>query len=126
MTHPNPNFNQQVQRLHQLSVYSRWIFVILCWITLGSFGIWGLREEIKLWQQHLTWTAVRYALAYNILPSACLFFCIGITAAVLVWQSRNILYGIPTHERQRLEKQVHKINAIGKRHPLWKWVSNRE
>lgn len=122
----NPNFDKQVQRLHQLTVYGRWGFVILSWGSLGSFGIWGLREEIKLWQQYLTWTAVRYGLAYNILPSVCLFFCIGITAAVLVWQSRNILYGIPAHERQRLEKQVQKIKAMGTRHPLWKWVMNRE
>ncbi|ACK73380.1 conserved hypothetical protein [Gloeothece citriformis PCC 7424] len=122
MTNPDPNFNKQVQRLHQLTVYGRWGFVILSWLSLGSFGIWGLREEFKLWQQYFTWTAVRYAIAYNFVPAVCLFFCIGITGAVLVWQSRNLFSGIPSEERQRLEQQVRKIKAIGKRHPLWKWV----
>ncbi|WP_013322401.1 hypothetical protein [Gloeothece verrucosa] len=122
MTNHDPNLNLEIKRLYQLTVYGRWGFVIVCWLSLGSFGLWGLREEIKLWQQHLTWTAVRYGLAYNIIPSICLLFCIAVTSAVLVWQSRNILYGIPTSQQRRLEKQVQRIKSIGSRHPLWKWV----
>lgn len=121
-SHPEAQFRQQVKRLHQLTVCGRWLFVLFCWIFLGSFGVWGLRDEIRLWKQHLTWAAVRYGLAYNLLPAACLFFCVGITGAVLTWQSRNILKGIPARERYRLAKEVKKIKARGPRHPLWKWV----
>lgn len=122
LTNSNSRFQQQVQRLHQLTVYSRWLFVVVCWLSLGSFGIWGLRDEFRLWREHLTWAAVRYGLAYNMIPATCLFFCVGVTGAVLTWQSRNILRGLSPQERRSLEKQVKRIQAIGPRHPLWKWV----
>lgn len=122
MTNANPNFNQQVQRLYDLSVYGRWLFVGVCWVILGSYGIWGLRDEFVLWRQYITWTSLRYGLAYNIIPTSCLVFCVAITAAVLVWQSRNILYGLPMREKLRLENQVKKIHNTGPSHPLWKWV----
>ncbi len=122
MNNSDANFKKQVQRLHRLTVYGRWLIVVLCWGSLGNYGLWGLKTEIKLWQAHFTWTAVRYGLAYNLLPSTCLFFCIALTTSVLVWQSRNILYGIPSKEKQQLEKQVQKINLTGPRHLLWRFV----
>lgn len=122
MTNLDPNLEKQVQRLHQLTIYGRWLFVVGCWMTIGSFGIWGLREDISLWREHFTWAAVRYAIVFNHIPAFCVAFCIGITTAVLVWQSQNTFRGLSVEERQRLEKQVRKINAIGSRHPLWKWL----
>ncbi len=118
-------FKKQVQRLHQLTVCARWLVVLCCWISLGSLGIWGLRQEISLWLEYFTWAAVRYGLYYNRLPTFCLALCIGMTVAVLVWQSRNILRGIPAKERQYLEQQVKRIRASGPSHPLWKWVCNK-
>ena len=118
----DPDFPRQVQRLHQVTVYGRWLFVASCWLSLGVLGIWGLRSDVALWQQYFTWTAVRYALMYNQVSAFCLAFCIGITTAVLVWQSKNILIGLSTKEKHRLEQQVRKIRASGPRHPLWKWV----
>jgi hypothetical protein len=119
----NPkSLKQQVQRLHRVRICSRWFAVAAIWMSFGIYGIWGLRQEIALWQQHFTWVAVRYALAYNQVPALCLFFCLGVTAAVSVWQSQRALLGISLRERQRLEKQVQKIQATGPRHPLWKWV----
>ncbi|OKH24841.1 hypothetical protein NIES593_06395 [Hydrococcus rivularis NIES-593] len=122
MTNLDPNLKRQVRRLHQLTVGARWLFVAVCWMTLGSFGIWGLREEIPLWQEHFTWVAVRYAIAFNRIPALCLAFCIGVTAAVLVWQNNHRFGGLSVQEKQRLEKEVRKIHAIGPRHPLWKWI----
>ena len=122
MTNYQPNFRKQVQRLYNLTIYGRWLFVFVCWISLGSASIWGLQAEITLWREHFTWAALRYALIYNRLPAICLAFCIGITIAVLVRQSSNMLLGIPIKERNRLEEQVKKINALGPSHPLWKWV----
>lgn len=118
----DPIFKQQVQKLHHLTVYGRWLVVALLWLTIGSLSLWGLRSEIALWQQYFTWVAVRYGLFYNPLPTFGLALCIGMTVSVLVWQSRNILLGLPHQEQQRLEQQVHKIRQQGPSHPLWKRV----
>jgi hypothetical protein len=119
----DPTFQKQVQRLHQLTVYARWLFVSFLWLSVAPLALWGLRSEISLWHQYFTWVAVRYALYYNPLPAFGLAFCIGMTVSVLVWQSRNILLGLPQRERQRLEKQVMRIRQQGDSHPLWKWIS---
>ncbi|MEH1822864.1 MAG: hypothetical protein V7L31_27950 [Nostoc sp.] len=118
----DPSFAQQVQRLHQLTVYGRWLFVGCLWLTVAPVSLWGLRTEIALWEQYFTWIAVRFGLFYHPLPTFGLAFCLGMTAAVLVWQSRNILLGLPQQEKQRLEKQVYRIRQQGATHPLWKWV----
>ena len=118
----DPQFEEQVQKLHRLTVYGRWALVILSWMSLGSWGIWGLRREISLWLDHFTWSAIRYGLIYTPIPASCLLFCLAITTSVLVWQSRNILFGVSIQERKSLERQVRKIRAQGSRNPLWHWV----
>lgn len=118
----DPVFKQQVQRLHHLKVYGRWLVVGLLWVTVAPLSLWGLRSEITLWLQYFTWVAVRYGLYYNPLPTLGLAFCIGMTVAVLIWQSRNILLGLPRQEQQRLEQQVCRIRQQGPSHPLWHWV----
>ncbi|AFZ26915.1 hypothetical protein Cylst_4860 [Cylindrospermum stagnale PCC 7417] len=116
------SFVQQVQRLHQLTIYGRWLFASCLWLTVAPICLWDLRAEIALWQQYFTWVAVRYGLFFHPLSTLGLAFCIGMTAAVLIWQSRNILRGLPKQEKQRLEQQVYRIRQQGPTHPLWKWV----
>lgn len=116
------SFLEQVQRLHQLTVYGRWLFVSCLWLIISPACLWDLRSEIALWQQYFTWSAVRYGLFFHPLSTVGLAFCIGMTVSVLVWQSRNILIGLPQPEKQRLEKQVCRIRQQGPTHPLWKWV----
>ena len=118
----DPGFRQQVERLHRLSVYTRWFFVGVFWATVGPLSLWGLRREIALWMKHFTWSAVRYGLVYNRLAAFGFFLCTGMTVAVLLWQSRNILWGLPAREKQQLERQVWRIRQQGRSHPLWKWV----
>ncbi|MBW4447154.1 MAG: hypothetical protein KME38_09845 [Spirirestis rafaelensis WJT71-NPBG6] len=118
----DPSFAQQVQRLHRFTVYGRWLFCLFLWLTLAPICLWSLREEIVLWQQYFTWIAVRYGLLYHPFSTIGLAFCIGMTVAVLVWQSRNIIMGLPQQEQQRLEKQVCRIRQQGSSHPLWKWI----
>lgn len=119
----DPNFERKVRKLYRLTVYLRWIVVFFSWLTFGIYGIWGLRLEIGLWLDYFTWAAVRYGLAFNLVPTICLAFCIGMTISVLVWQSRNIIWGIPPKEKHDLEKQVERILAKGKRHFLYKWLN---
>ena len=116
------SFVQQVQRLHRLTVYGRWLLAGFLWVTLAPLCLWELREDIKLLQQYFTWASVRYGLLFNPFAAIGLSLCVGMTTSVLVWQSRNILFGLPAAEKQRLEKQVYRIRQQGSSHPLWKWV----
>jgi len=118
------DFEKKVAKLHQLTVYSRWLFVVVSWLILGSYGLWNLREEIALWLDYSTWSAIRYGFFYfNFVPTICLAFCVGMTISVLIWQSRNIIWGLPANEQRQLAKKVEKIQAQGKKHPLWKWIN---
>ncbi len=118
----DPTFAKQVQKLHQLTVYGRWLFVISLWLIIAPVCLWDLQKEIALWQQYFTWVAVQYGLFFHPLSTLGLGFCIGMSLAVLVWQSRNILLGLPIQEKKRLEQQVYRIRQQGQTHPLWKWV----
>ncbi|HBL60171.1 MAG TPA: hypothetical protein DDZ80_17400, partial [Cyanobacteria bacterium UBA8803] len=114
----DPIFQERVQRLHQLTLYGRWLVVCTLWLSLAPLSLWGWRYEISLLRSHFTWAAVRYGIAYNRPPVMGLAICIGMTGAVLVWQSRNILLGIPQQEQRRLEQQVRRISQQGPSHPL--------
>ncbi|NEP00498.1 MAG: hypothetical protein F6K58_17820 [Symploca sp. SIO2E9] len=118
-------FKVQVERLHKLNVCSRWLLVFLLWMTLAPLSLWGWRYEISLLRSHFTWAALRYGIIYNRLPAIGIATCIGMTASVLVWQSRNILWGMPLPERKRLEQRVRRICKQGPTHPLWKWICHR-
>ena len=119
-------FQQQVDRLYSLTVYLRWLVVLICWLTLGVYGIWQIREAIALWFDYFTWSAVYYTFHFNFVPTLCLAICVGVTVSSLVRQSRNTIWGIPHQERKQLERQVTKILAVGKKHPLWKWISKND
>jgi hypothetical protein len=118
----DPTFKQQVQKLHQLIIYGRWLVVGCLWLSIGSLSLWGLRSEIALWQQYFTWVALQYGLYYHPLPTFGLAVCIGMTISVIVWQSRNMLLGLPPKQQKRLEQQVQQIRQQGTSHPLWKWI----
>ncbi|NJN57050.1 MAG: hypothetical protein HC879_05870 [Leptolyngbyaceae cyanobacterium SL_5_9] len=121
---PAPAFHQELERLHRLTVYGRWGTVCLLWLLLAPPSLWALRSEFALWIDYFTWTAVRYTIAYNPIPAFCLSLCIGMTVAVLLWQSRNILWGISDRQTKRLERQLLQIRQQGPSHPLWRWVIN--
>jgi hypothetical protein len=98
--------------------------VLFCWLTLGSFGFWGLRDQFPLWQEYFTWSAVRITIEFSPLPSFALIFCLALTTSVLVWQSKNILQGgLSPKQSYYLERQVKKILSRGPKHPLWKWIT---
>lgn len=118
----DPTFALQVQKLHQLTVWGRWLFVGFLWISVGSLSLWGLRDRISLMREYFTWAALRYSLLYNLVPAFGLTLCVSMTLSVLLWQSRNICLGLPETEKRRLEQQVLKIRQQGMSHPLWKWI----
>jgi hypothetical protein len=118
----DPIFKNQIDRLYRLTVYARWFVITLLWLTVGAYSLWELRYPISLIQEYFTWAAVRYGLAFQPIPAFGLCLCVGMTTGTLVWQSRNLIWGIPKKDRQRLTKQVYQIRQQGSSHPLWKWV----
>ncbi|NJL01401.1 MAG: hypothetical protein HC910_12895 [Spirulinaceae cyanobacterium SM2_1_0] len=111
-----------LRQLHEISVYQRWLWVGCCWLLLAPFALWTLREGIALAFAYFTWSAVYYHLATHFWATISLALCIGSTTAVLVWQSRNILFGLSRQDLRRLERQRDRLQRLGRRHPLWHWV----
>lgn len=119
---PAPELKRQLQRLHELNVWGRWLTIGACWLVVLPPALWHLRAELALWRAHFTFAALRYAIEYNLPWALALGTCVGLTLGTLMWQSSNILYGLPPAYRQRLKKRVARIRATGRRHPLWRWV----
>jgi hypothetical protein len=118
----DPIFKNQIERLYNLTIYARWCVIALLWLTVGAYSLWELRYPISLIQEYFTWAAVKYGLAFQPIPALGLALCVGMTTGTLVWQSRNLIWGISKKEQQRLAKQVCQIRQQGSSHPLWKWV----
>jgi hypothetical protein len=125
MANQDPQLKAEIWRLHRLTVYGRWSFVGCLWLTVGVLSFMGLRSSIAMWLEYFTWAAFRAAFRYNGLATAGLGLCLGTTLAVLLWQSRNILFGLPKQERSRLRERVMKIRQQGTGHPLWKLVCQK-
>jgi hypothetical protein len=118
----DPIFKNQIDNLYNLNVYSRWLVIALLWLTIGAYSLWELRYHIGLIYEHFTWAAVKYALIFQPIPAFGLCLCVGTMTGTLVWQSRNLIWGIPKSEQQRLISQVCHIRQQGSSHPLWKFV----
>jgi hypothetical protein len=118
----DPIFKNQMANLYRLNVYSRWAVIGLLWLTVGTYSLWELRYPISLIQEEFTWAAVKYGLMFQPIPALGLCLCVGVMTGTLVWQSRNMLWGMSTKEHQQLIKQVGEIRKQGDSHPLWKLV----
>ncbi len=122
MTPPEPNWKLALEKIHLLTVYIRWILVLLSWLTLGAYGLWSLREEYGLWQEYFTWTAVRYALVFHPSAALSLALCLSLTAVALVYTSLYLLFGISESQKQQHLKQAQKIYFKGSSHPVYSWL----
>ncbi|BAU44735.1 hypothetical protein [Leptolyngbya sp. O-77] len=116
------DFQAEVERLHQHWMNMRWRWLRLLWLAVVPLSLWHLRDEIALWRQYFTWTAVRYGLIYHPLAATGLILCASLTVSTLLWQSCTLLFGIPTDYRRRLSECVLEIRQRGPRHPLWRRV----
>jgi hypothetical protein len=122
----SPQFRTEVERLYRLTLYGRWLFAGLLWLILGSWSVWDLREPIALMREYFTWSALRYGLVFHPIGALGLGLCVSLTVSVLVWQSRNLIWGLPQAEQKRLHESVCKIRQQGMSHPLWKWVCGQK
>ncbi|MFQ3615205.1 MAG: hypothetical protein SNJ57_00425 [Cyanobacteriota bacterium] len=118
----DPGFQAEVDRLHQHLMTMRWWWLRLLWLTVVPLSLWHLRDEIALWRQYFTWTAVRYGLLYHPLAATGLILCASLTVSTLLWHSYALLFGIPADHRRRLSERVLEIRQRGPKHPLWRRV----
>lgn len=118
----DPDFQDEIQRLHEVTVKGRWLAVGVCWLTVVPCSIWILRYNIALVRDYFTWAAVRYGLAEHPFAAFGLVLTLGMTTGLLVWQSRNIIAGFPKRYKIQLAEQVIRIRHKGRKHPLWKFV----
>ncbi|MCG9890889.1 MAG: hypothetical protein MH252_07425 [Thermosynechococcaceae cyanobacterium MS004] len=123
---PSAQLAQDMHRLYQLKVYSRWLLVLGLWLTIGAASLWQLRFRIQIVMDYFTWAAVKYGLASHIVAAFGLALCLGATGGVLTWQIRNRLLGLPKQDRDRLQQQVIQIRKQGQTHPLWRWLNRKE
>lgn len=121
----DPQHQRQIERLRVILLRRWWRTSVLLWLTVGSLSLWSLRGEGAMLRQYFTWTGVRYAVAYNRLAALGLGLCVGLTVALLVAESRHILFGPTPSERQRLNQLHHQILQQGPTHPLWKALTPR-
>ncbi|MCA1904119.1 MAG: hypothetical protein LDL47_04695 [Cyanobacteria bacterium KgW148] len=115
-------YKTPIQRLIDLQTVLRWLFSLTMWLTLGSFSLWQIRQEIALILDIFTWSAVRSVIQYRALPSLGVMFCLSTTLATLVWQSQHILMGFSLQEQLDMVRYIQTIEAKGPKHPLWRWI----
>lgn len=65
-------------------------------------SIWSLRRTWEQLADHFTWAALRYGLAFNRLAAIGLGLCLGLTVALLVKQTRFLLFGLTQQEKKML------------------------
>jgi hypothetical protein len=117
-----PELKADMQRLHELTVWGRWLVCLGLWMTIAPLSLWHLRRNILILADRFTWSGVRYGLIFNPLAAIGLTLCVGFSLSILIWQSRNILWGLPKPECDRLKQTVLKIQQQGSSHPLWQWL----
>jgi hypothetical protein len=122
----DPILEQQVEKLYNVSIYSRWLFVLICWLTLVPWGLWQFRDTIALCQEYCTWAAVRIGIESHLQAGFIVTFVIAFTTSVLVLQSYHILKGgLSDKEKYYLAEKVKKIRQQGDKNILWRWLKTK-
>lgn len=85
--------------LYRRFVRWRWQLVAWAWLAIGVPSAWALRQELGLWQQYFSWVSLRYAIVYHRWPAMGLGLCLGLTVALLVWQSRAMIWGLSVRDQ---------------------------
>lgn len=120
--YPDAAFDRDlVAFVHRCTVIGRWCLVLLLWLSIGIPALWFLRDEITLWRQQFTWVAIWYGLQTHPWSGFALGLCVGMLLSTLVWQSRNILWGLPASELDRLQRYAKHLEHQRTRSTLWLW-----
>jgi len=85
-----------------------WFTVLVLWASVGVVSVWSLRRTWEQLADYFTWAALRYGLAFNRLAAIGLGLCLGLTVALLVKETRFVLFGLTTTERKTLREELQK------------------
>jgi hypothetical protein len=117
--------DQEIEKLHQLTIYGRWILVAISWVFILPWALWDLRETISLCQEYCTWSAIRSGMEFNPWAALGVTFCVAFATSVLVWQSSYILRGgLSDKEKYYFTEKIKKIRLKGKDYWLYKLIYN--
>lgn len=83
-----------------------WLFTLGLWLTVGIASVWAMRRTWHQLAEYFTWAALRYGLAFHRLAAIGLGLCLGLTVALLIKESRFILFGLTRKERNDLLKAL--------------------
>lgn len=117
---------QEIESLRQAMMRTWWWVCLGLWLTIGLLSLWWVRADLQELHQYFTWAAVRAMLAFNRSAAMGLGLCFGLTLALLLSESRQILWGISAGEYARLLSSLEKIHAQGPSHPQWKIIRPEE
>lgn len=122
MEHDSLDQDQAIEALREAMMRSWWWICLGLWLSIGVLSLWSLRAELQQLREYFTWAAVRYMLFYNRLAGAGVGLCVGLTVALLMAESRHILWGLSAEEQSRLLARLNKIQEQGPSHPQWKLI----
>ena len=114
-----PRRMQELEALRQAMMQNWWRICLGLWLTIGLSCLWWVRGDLIEISEYFTWAAVRSIFLYNRPAGMGIALCIGVTFALLVSESRQILWGMSADERSRLSAQLDRIHQQGESHPQW-------
>ncbi len=91
-------------RIRQVWMRRWWRLTFALWLSVGSMSLWSLRRTWAQVIEQFTWAALRYGLAFNRPAAIGLGLCLGLTIALLLKESRFLLWGLSRKERYQLLK----------------------
>lgn len=112
----------EIESLRRHMMRNWWWVCLTLWLTIGLLSLWWVRTDLQELREYFTWAAVRSMLATHRAAAIGIGLCYGLTLALLYAESRHILLGISTSERQQLTSRLKKIREQGSSHPQWKII----
>ncbi len=83
-----------------------WLATLGLWLTVGSLSLWALRRTWHQLGDYFTWAALKYGLAFNRPAAIGLGLCVGLTVALLMKESRFLLFGLTRKEQRDLQRAL--------------------
>ncbi|NJN21700.1 MAG: hypothetical protein HC812_11625 [Leptolyngbya sp. RL_3_1] len=97
----------QLEQLWRRWMTRWWWMTLGLWSTVGTTSLWSLRPTFEQLRAYFTWTAIRYGLAFNRPAAVGLGLCLGVTVALLVRESRHLVWGLNRRDRAQLTRSLH-------------------
>ena len=113
---------KELEALRQAMMRNWWRICLFLWLTVGLGCLWWVRGDLIEISDYFTWAAVRSIFLYSRTAGIGIALCVGLTFALLVSESRQILWGMSAEERSRLSAQLDRIHEQGESHPQWRLI----